>query len=256
MKRKCILTIILACIMVLAVFCVRAEEIDEDEAYIALLLAEYYAFEDTITYQGGVVEQGSLSGIELFSSDGPLELAYALANSPYIVLDSHTVWDVVISGGTKPYKCQAILAYQGDMSLDPYKDSWKTSDWFYVEESPYQYTFTMPGRYFWEFRITDAAGRYMTFQTRLYETYTKADETNDQTVAGKINSIIASEITPTMSDYARARALHDWLINKNGPGCQVGVAVCTRRDRVSCHAQNRGRGNLFGCRDGEFCDID
>ena len=209
---KRIWVIVLACLLMLGAFCACAEERSGESRYIASQREAYWRVPDTLTYQGGIVGQGRLSGIAVYSTDRQLELAYALTNSPYIILDAQTAWDVVISGGTEPYKCQAVLAYQADLSMDPFADPWSVPDYFTVTESPYLYTFTLPGRYFWEFRITDAAGQYLTFQTRIYETYTESDETDATTVVGKVNSIIASEITSGMSDYRRARVLHDWLI--------------------------------------------
>jgi len=211
LNGKRIWVVLLVCLL-LGTVCACAEENNEESEYIASLLDEYWSVPDSLTYQGGIISQGRLGGMAVYSADNLLELAYALTNSPYIILDAQTVWDVVISGGTEPYQCQAVLAYQADLSLDPFADSWTVPDFFNVTESPYLYTFTQPGRYFWEFRITDAAGQYLTFQTRIYETYTEVDETDETTVVGKVNSIIASEITPGMSDYRRARVLHDWLI--------------------------------------------
>lgn len=197
MNLRRIWAVLIACVMALAP---------------VLSLAEAGGAEvpETLYYQGGVVERSS-RGIAAYSLDSQLEMGYALANSPYIILGSPTVWEVVISGGTEPYECEALLAWQ-DLSLDPFANGWAVSDYFYVEDESFTYTFTESARYFWQFNVTDAAGQTLSFQTRIYETYTEADESDVTTVAGKVNSIIASEITPSMSDYSRALALHDWLI--------------------------------------------
>lgn len=196
MKARHIWALLIICAMALNPFCAFAENADSD-------------IPEVLYYQGGVIERG---GTMFFSDVSLLDMGYALANSPYILLDAVTVWDVVISGGTQPYTCKALLAYQEDLSLDQFFDPWVVSDYFEVSGASFPYTFTSAGRYFWQFDVTDAAGQTLSFQTRIYETYTAEDETDATTVAGKVNSIIASQITPGMSDYGRALALHDWLI--------------------------------------------
>lgn len=166
----------------------------------------------TLYYKGGVVSRGYLKGANAAAQGPLLEMAYVTSVTPYILLNTATHWDVTISGGTPPYTCQAKVAYQGDLSLDPFGDPWSVPDRFTLSDTSFDYTFKKAGRYFWEFKVVDNAGQCITFQTRIFETYTPADEINENTVAGKVNSIIASEIDDSMSDYARALALHDWLI--------------------------------------------
>ncbi|MBP3429003.1 MAG: Ig-like domain-containing protein [Clostridia bacterium] len=172
----------------------------------------YFDVPDMLRYQGGIVTRGSLRKTAALSG-GQLDLAYAMTNAPYVRLGEETVWEVVLSGGEAPYTCMALLAYQADLTMDQFADPWSTQAYFEVTKSPFGYTFDKAGRYFWEFRITDAAGQYLTFQTRIFETYTEADETDSTTSAGKVNSVVSSLITAGMSDYQRARVLHDWLIH-------------------------------------------
>lgn len=200
MKSRRIWATLIICIMMLNAFGAVAEGSVKEKNTEGLY------------YQGGVVDRGYAGGIAPFSVEPALELGYALANAPYIVLNADTVWEVVVSGGTEPYACEAVLACQTDLSLDPFADLWSVPDYFDLTDDTFNYVFTEAGRYFWEFTVTDATGQYLTFQTRIYETYTAEDETDPTTVAGKVNSIIASEITDSMSDYSRALALHDWLI--------------------------------------------
>lgn len=197
MKLRRLWAVLLICIVML-------------NSVFSAVLAEESDVPGMLTYQGGVVHRSYPRGA---SAGGPLELGYALANSPYIILDTPTVWEFVVEGGTGPYTCEALLAYQPDLSMDPFEDGWYVPDWFDVEANgSFTYTFTEEGRYFWEFSVTDAKGQGLVFQTRIYEAYTAEDETDPTTVVGKVNSIIAENITPGMSDYTRARVLHDWLI--------------------------------------------
>lgn len=175
--------------------------------------ADFGAFtkvSDTLHYKGGVVMRGYLKGADTMSP--PLEVAYVLTSNPYLILGQPTTWRLNISGGEGTYACEAILAYQGDLSLDPFMNGWDVPDWFNVEGDTFEYTFTQPGRYFWEFRIMDDNGQFVSFQTRMYETYQAEDETVPTTVVGKVNQIVSELITPEMSDYTRALVLHDWLI--------------------------------------------
>lgn len=169
---------------------------------------------ETLTYQGGVIYRGYVGGIAPFTDDDQLQLGYALANSPYIILNEPTVWELVVSGGSTEYSCVALLAHQADLSMDPFNDSWSVEKSLNVDaNSSFTYTFTKPGRYFWQFEITDSNNQQLMFQTRIYETYSAEDETDETTVVGKVNSIIAEKINSGMSDYTRALVLHDWLIN-------------------------------------------
>lgn len=165
--------------------------------------------EDVIYYTGGVVYR-------LLPRDDDsnlINLAYTLTDMPYILLDETYAWDVFVSGGTAPYTITALLAYQ-TLDLDPFEDGWKGLDQFTLQQdaASFSYVFTKTGRYFWQFDVTDSNGQKLRFQTRIYESYTKADETDVTTTVGKANSIVASLITDDMSDYSRALVLHDWLI--------------------------------------------
>lgn len=167
----------------------------------------FYRSQETTTYQGGVVLRGYLKGAD--TSAAPLEVAYAMTSAPYILLNQPTTWEITVSGGTGDYTCSAYLYRQ---TLDDMGNMYWEEDYLRVKGNTFEYTFTREGRYFWEFRIMDEGGEYISFQTNPYETYTQADETNPMTVVGKVNSIVDELITEDMSDYARALALHDWLI--------------------------------------------
>lgn len=197
---KRLLALVCAFVMLSCIPVVQAEEAD---------FAAFTKVPDKLYYKGGMVMRGFVRGAD--TSSLPLELAYVLTTMPYIIIGQSTTWEVTISGGEGPYTCSALLAYQ-ELSQDPFKESWSVPDSFNVKNDTFNYTFSTPGRYFWEFRVMDENGQFFTFQTRIYETYTESDETNKQTTVGKANSVVAEVIKPGMSQYARARALHDWLI--------------------------------------------
>lgn len=160
-------------------------------------------------YTGGVVLRTIPRDAE---SSELLQLAYVLTDSPYIILDQNTTWELTVTGGVAPYEVTALLAYQDDLDMDPFYDEWSTADYFSLTDMTFDYTFTGAGRYFWQFGISDSNGQYLSFQTQIYETYTPDNEGDMDTVVGMVNVIVAELITDDMSDYSRARVLHDWLI--------------------------------------------
>jgi len=165
-----------------------------------------------LQYTGGVVLRGYLKGASAAANDEQLEIAYVMTDDPYLILDQVTTWELSISGAVGEYECLALLAYQSDLSMDPFSDPWAVCDYFEVTGDTFEYTFTESGRYFWEFRLSDESGEFFAFQTRIYETYESQDQTNTKTVVGKVNYIVYSLIDESMSDYTRALVLHDWLI--------------------------------------------
>ena len=204
MSRR-IISLLCALVMLLCVPFAQAETVTETSESFG----QFYRIPETVTYQGGMVLQGYLKGADTSLPD--LDVAYMLTSMPYIILGQPTTWEIAISGGSGDYSCEVLLAYQ-DFSLAPFKDPWDVPDWFSLDGNTFDYTFTKPGRYFWEFRVIDEGGRFITFQTRIYETFTEDDETDVTTTAGKANWVVDQVITPDMSDYDRALALHDWLI--------------------------------------------
>lgn len=161
----------------------------------------------TLMYTGGVVQR-----IVPRAESTLLEAAYTLTDIPYILLNTPCTWEIFVEGGTKPYQVDVLLAHQADLSMHPFQDPWTVTDWFTLDGMSFDYTFIREGRYSWQFEIKDAAGQKMVFQTRIYEAYREADETDPTTTVGKVNQMIDELITDSMSDYTRALVLHDWLI--------------------------------------------
>lgn len=214
MLHKKILSLLCAALMLFSLPFAQAEEADATGASFASFVKR----SDTMYYRGsGAVMRGFVKGADVSSAQ--LELSYVMTSAPYIVLGQLTTWEVTVTGGQGPYLVQAILAYQNDLDMDEFADPWQTLDSFTLDSSSFEYTFENEGRYFWEFRIFDENGQYLSYQsedfsikTRIYEGYTPEDETDEETVVGKVNSIVSELITEDMSDYTRALKLHDWLI--------------------------------------------
>ena len=76
--------------------------------------ASFIRTSDTIVYQGGVVMRGYVKGAD--KSLPPLDVAYTLTSMPYIVIGQPTTWEVVVSGGSGEYTCEATLWRQERLS--------------------------------------------------------------------------------------------------------------------------------------------
>lgn len=207
MLHKKLISILLVFTMLLSLSCARAE--GTSGAVDALTVQSRQAVPDTLYYTGDEV----LRTIPSSEEDSELlELAYVMTDSPYIILNQNTTWELTITGGAAPYEITALLAYQDDLSMDALYDEWQTADYWELADTTFDYTFTGEGRYFWQFGVTDSNGQFLSFQTSIYETYTTENEIDMDTVAGMVNVIIDELITDDMSDYSRAKVLHDWLI--------------------------------------------
>lgn len=204
MLYKRLISALLAILLVFSLSISSAETSDGE-----LTATERRSIPDTLYYQGGVV----LRSVPRDADESELlQLAYVLTDVPYIVTNQATIWELTVTGGSAPYEIVALLAWQSDLSMDQFEDPWTVADSFNVTSEPFSYTFTDGGRFFWQFDITDSAGQSLSFQSSTYEVYTSENEADEETVVGKVNSIISELITDDMSAYGRARALHDWLI--------------------------------------------
>lgn len=204
MFYKKLISMLLALAMLVSLSCAWAEDAAELGAE-----SRRMSIPDTLYYTGGVV----LRTVPRDTSDSDLlQLAYVLTDSPYIIIDQNTTWELTVTGGTAPYEVTALLAWQEDLTMDQFDDPWSTADYFELTGNTFDYSFADAGRYFWQFEVTDSAGQFLSFQTRIYEAYSTADEADSQTVVGKVNSIVSELITDGMSDYSRAKVLHDWII--------------------------------------------
>ncbi len=162
---------------------------------------------DTIEYRGGVV-------LRVIPKDDPnaalINVAYVRCDEPYVIVGQPVEYTIVLSGGVAPYDVDVSVWYQelSDTSLSfwGYGDPTVRADYTFTQ------TFGKHARFFFQVEVEDAKGQRVVFQTRPFETYPDGSETNATTVAGKVNQVVSEVIKPGMSDYAKAKALHDWLI--------------------------------------------
>ncbi|MGN1020635.1 MAG: transglutaminase domain-containing protein [Aristaeellaceae bacterium] len=174
------------------------EPAGEDDASAAS--REFTGFGSTVTYVGGVIDR---SATATYALTDDLTVAYVTLNSVMLEVGKESVWEVTAQGGEEPYTFYYCLFMQ---SLDDTGNIYSSVSGSSLTTSSSTYTFVIPeeGRYMLQFRITDANGDSLTFQSHAFET------SNDELTA-KVTEVVSSCTSEGMSDYAKALALHDWL---------------------------------------------
>lgn len=161
----------------------------------------------SVEYVGGVLERGLPEGGKPRAAT--LDVAYILCSDAFLKVGREATWTIVAEGGEAPYAYEYMLYWQAfSDTTQTYSSVWNASR----TTAQTTYAPTREGRYFIHLIVTDAKGEYIEFQSPMYQTATDADETDATTVAGKVNAIVESVITDGMGEYAKALALHDWLI--------------------------------------------
>ena len=167
------------------------------------------AEDEKTSYTGGVVFRTLPKGNEA-PGDGYINVGYVECSMPYLLLGQTTNWQLGVEGGTEPYLINLTLWRRAFDATDEWY--WSHDELNLGNERAFTYVFRDPGEYFWRITVRDSKGQTLVFETRPMETSAPGAETNPQTVAGKVNQIIAEKIKPGMSEYQRALVLHDWLI--------------------------------------------
>ena len=168
---------------------------------------ETSAFPQYMEYTGGIVERGWREDSKLRAAT--LDVAYILCSDAMLRVGRETTWTMVAEGGAAPYTYEYMLFWQDfSNTTNSYSSVWNA----YRTGAQVSYAPTKEGRYFIYLIVTDAQGEYIAFQSELYQTATDADDADEDTVAGKVNAIVESVIKDDMGEYAKALALHDWLI--------------------------------------------
>ena len=164
-------------------------------------------FPQCMEYTGGVISRGWTDGRTLRAAT--LDVAYILCSDALLKVGKETTWTIVVEGGEAPYTYEYMLCWQDfSNTTHEYSPVWEE----HRTGAQMSYAPTKEGRYYIDLIVTDAKGEYLTFQSQLYQTATDADEADEDTVAGKVNAIVESVIRDGMGEYAKALALHDWLI--------------------------------------------
>ncbi len=163
--------------------------------------------EETIEYQGGVI----LRGIPRDDPNAELiNIAYLRCDDAYVIVGKEVDYQVIISGGVAPYQVKVGIYWQ---RLESTSNSYASCAFPTVDgDYAFSYTYDKHARFFIQITVTDSKGQYVVFQPRPFESHPASSETDAATVVGKVNQIISETITPGMSEYAKAKVLHDWLI--------------------------------------------
>ena len=158
-------------------------------------------FGETVEYTGGVVAHEK-PDIMLMLLD-ELEVAYVTLDGSGLEVGKEAVWEVTAEGGAEPYSFYYALFWQ---AMDDTGNSYSFVSGSGLSTDSNRYSFEIPyeGRYLLQFKITDATGEYIVFQSNIYETPT--DE-----LQAKVLEIVAECAYDGLSDYQKALNLHDWL---------------------------------------------
>lgn len=173
----------------------------------------------TLSYQGGTVERSEAlrfenpGGITLYRALlSELTVAYLTCSTSTLELGKPVTWTVHAEGGDGKYQYQIGLYHQ-DFSASITDLVYKVTSQAYSSKNTFTYTPTASGRYVLLIYVRDDQGQYIYWESPVYLT-SEASETSDpETVAGKVQWVIAQTITAGMTDREKALALHDWLIN-------------------------------------------
>jgi len=160
-------------------------------------------------YTGGVVLRTFPKWNEA-PGDAYINVGFVECSMPYLLLGQTTSWQLGIEGGQAPYNIEVTLWRRPFDATDEYY--WWHDAISLADKLSFNYVFRDAGDYFWEIAVTDRSGQTLVFQTRPMKTAEADEEANARTAVGKVNQIIAEEITAGMSEYQRALVLHDWLI--------------------------------------------
>ncbi|MDR2506100.1 MAG: Ig-like domain-containing protein [Oscillospiraceae bacterium] len=170
-------------------------------------------------YGEGVISSGlgqstaGFSPLELkaiYAYLAELRVVYMTMNTPLIRSDTNTTWEMRVSGGDGVYKFYYqlnALASNGTSALrTEAHSSAETTSKLFVHKTKYnQYG------YYLNVWITDQAGNYVMYQSTRYYCVQDGEETNANTVAGKVALVISQVITSGMSQEQKAKALHDYI---------------------------------------------
>ncbi len=159
------------------------------------------AFGDTAEYVGGIVADEYASST--WSLDEDLTVAYVTLLSSALEVGQEASWRVTASGGTTPYTYYYCL-FRQDLEDTSNLYTSVSGSILTTTSDTYAFTISEEGRYFLQFRITDANGDSLKFQSPTYET-------PSEELSAKVQEIVNACAGEGKSDYQKALALHDWL---------------------------------------------
>ncbi|MBE5767815.1 MAG: hypothetical protein E7335_11810, partial [Clostridiales bacterium] len=161
--------------------------------------------ETKIEYIGGEITRGYVGGekTRAISLDDRVTVAYVMPEAGELTVGEESVWHAVIEGGTEPYSYRYVLYHK---SFDDPGNTYTYVEGSMCESNESTYTFLIPedGWYLMQFRVTDATGEYVVFQSARFATST--DE-----IRLLVDEIIDAAVKEDMSDYEKALVLHDCL---------------------------------------------
>ena len=170
-----------------------------------------YTADEGIEYQEGVVARGSTMPFQLFALLEELQVAYLTCDMPGLVSGSPATWTATATGGDGEYEYEFYIFYRsGNEGLLYMRDHQARSAANTFTHTPE----FVSGQYMIKVFVYDSMGEYLEWNSQIFETSKKGDETNTATVPGKVAYLAKQCVSEAgESDFARALWLHDWLIN-------------------------------------------
>lgn len=171
--------------------------------FIMLMFASALCEDAAIVYGGeaGVVKRET-AVYQTRALIEEMNVAYLEADSPYLTMGRQIRFTAHVTGGDGRYTYSfAVFRRSGTHGLF-YQQAASTntsSNVFYFTPK------TETGQYILQIRVTDSAGSYIEWQSRVFESAQHAS-------SAKARSLAEECMRSATTDYARALWLHDWLI--------------------------------------------
>lgn len=168
-----------------------------------------YDIGDAIEYQTGVIARGTTADFMLFARLDELEIAYLDCDQPYLTKGVPATWTVMASGGWGDYEFVFSLFYRSGNSGPLFCcDRQEQSSAASFTHTPVYSS----GQYLLKVQLIDETGKFLEWNSPIFETSAPADKADASTVPGKVAQLAAQCMSAAGdNDFSRALWLHDWL---------------------------------------------
>jgi hypothetical protein len=160
----------------------------------------------------GVVWRSGGESVALFATRSAIQeltVAYLECDPAIMIVNEPSVWTIRTEGGSGGFEYKFAL-YLGDDADDGYPLVKETG---FSSANTFTYTASKTGYCFVEVYIRDSQGQQLVWRSIRVQVAPAQDGNDTETVAGKVASLKAQCLAVASTPYARAKWMHDWLIN-------------------------------------------